>query len=248
MRHLFTNLDVRRLTYLCGFIGVGIIVITCLIAAGSFRSPTGLPYSFLNRDISALGEPDFSELAYVFNWGLQIGGLFLVGFMVGLRRYVDHPSFSIALVPGILAAAGVFLVGLFPAPERAYHRAAASIVFFSSLVTFALLIAAFIWAAQDKLDRRLVIPSGIVLVAISSFLIVPHYLYENPYVAFFVGPPGPDRPIVWLPSLLEWVAFFLVAVWVVVVSGYLYLQERSERAAQPARAQRAHPVQQERQA
>ncbi|HXF64589.1 MAG TPA: DUF998 domain-containing protein [Caldilineaceae bacterium] len=238
----------RRLTYLCGFTGVGIILVTCLIAASTFRSPTGLPYSFLNRDISALGEPDFSELAYVFNWGLRIGGLFLVGFMVALRRYVDHPSFSIALAPGILAAVGVVLVGIFPAPERAYHRGAASIVFFSSLITFTLLIAAFIWGAQDKLDRRLVIPTGVVLLAIGSFLIVPHYLYENPYVAFFVGPPGPDRPIVWLPSLLEWVAFSLVAVWVVVVSGYLYLQERRERVAQQARAPRARLARQERQA
>lgn len=242
------HLDARRLTYLCGFIGVGIILITCLIAASTFRSPTGLPYSFLNRDISALGEPGFSERAYVFNWGLQIGGLFLIGFMIALRRYVAHPSFSIALFPGILAAIGVVLVGMFPAPERAYHRGAASIVFFSSLVTFTLLIAAFVWGAQDRLARWLVIPSGIVLLAISSFLIVPHYLYENPYVAFFVGPPGPDRPIVWLPSLLEWVAFSLVAMWVVTVSGYLYWQERRERAGQQTMVPRARLAQQERQA
>jgi hypothetical membrane protein len=230
------NYAARKLTYLSGFAGVAIILLTCWVAASGFRGPTGLPYSFLNRDISALGEPDLSALASLFNWGLRIGGACLVIFMLGLSRCVRHWGITLAVVCGIIAAIGVILVGVFPAPERAYHRAAASIVFFSGLATFVLFTATVLSAEQGKLARWLAIPSAIVTLAIGSFLVVPYYLYENPYVAFFVGPPGPDRPIVWLPSLLEWAAFFLVAAWVLIVSGYLYYQERTEKVKSPIRS------------
>jgi hypothetical protein len=46
-----------------------------------------------------------------------------------------------------------------------------------------------------------------------------------------LGPPGPNRPIFWLPSLLEWVVFLVVASWVLLISGYLYRQEQIEGAS-----------------
>ena len=71
------QLTLPRLTYLCGFIGIAVIVCVTIVVALTFRGPQGYPYSVLNRNISDLGKPSVAELAPVFNWGLKIGGLFL---------------------------------------------------------------------------------------------------------------------------------------------------------------------------
>lgn len=65
---------------------------------------------------------------------------------------------------------------------------------------------------QQRFARWLALPSLVTTLAFAMFLLVPHYLYENPLQAYVLGPPGPARPIFWLPSLLEWLVFGAVAL------------------------------------
>ena len=216
---------VRVFTYLCGFIGIAIILLAALMAALTYKSPEGYSYSVLNHNISDLGKPYVSQLATFFNWGLRIGGLFLAGFMIGLSFYVQHPRVRIVALPGAVAAVGVIFIGVYPVSEFYYHRTAAEVFFVTGMITFAAFTVVILSTKQSQLAKWLAIPSFIATLAFIAFVLLPLYLYRVLGRAYILGPPGPGRPIFWLPSLLEWFVFLTVAAWVLIVSWYLYRHE-----------------------
>lgn len=224
-REVDIQLPLPRLTYLCGFIGIAVILCATVVVALTFRGPQGYPYSVLNRNISDLGKPSVSELAPVFNWGLKIGGLFLMGFMVGLGLCVRHPGMRLIALSGVIAAVAIIFVGVYPVSHFYYHKAAAMTFFIGGSVTFALFTVTILVTDQHRFARWLALPSFATTFAFAIFLGLPQLLYENPLQAYVVGPPGPHRPIFWLPSLLEWLVFATVATWVLIFSVYLYRQE-----------------------
>jgi hypothetical membrane protein len=225
------RLDLRRFTYICGFTGTAVMLMATLTAALAFRGPRGYPYSILNRNISDLGKPTVSELAAVFNWGLSMGGLFLTLFMVGLTLFARSRRMYLVGLAGVVAAIGVIFVGVYPVTQFYYHTIAAFTFFLSGSVTFTFFTLTVLFNHPERLSRWLAIPGLIAMLAFALFLGLPQYLYENPHRAFVLGPPGPNRPIFWLPSLLEWVVFLVVASWVLLISGYLYRQEQIEGAS-----------------
>lgn len=218
--------NLAKLTYQCGFTGIAIILIATLLAALTFQDTEGYPYSLLNRNISDLGKPMVSTLAWVFNGGLMIGGLFLVGFMVGLSLCVGNSGMRFVALTGVIATVAVIFVGIFPVTQFYYHRNAAMTFFIGGSLTFALFTLMILVTDQHRFARWLALPSLAATLAFALFLSLPLYLYENPLQAYVLGPPGPDRPIFWLPLLLEWLVFVTVALWVLLFSAYLYQQEK----------------------
>jgi hypothetical protein len=75
------------------------------------------------------------------------------------------------------------------------------------------------------LARWLALPSAFTVLIFTVFVIVPFALYDDPVGTFFVGPPGPEIPTVWLPALLEWLVLLFVITWVLCVSGVLWQQQ-----------------------
>lgn len=219
------QLNLPKLTYLCGFIGIAVILFATLAVALTFTGPQGYPYSVLNRNISDLGKPSVSALAPVFNWGLKIGGLFLIGFMAGLGLCVRNAGMRLIALSGVIAAVAIMFVGVYPVSHFYYHKVAAMTFFIGGSVTFALFTVTILITDQHRFARWLAIPSLAVTLAFALFLGLPQLLYENPLQAYVVGPPGSQRPIFWLPSLLEWLVFAAVAAWVLIFSVYLYRQE-----------------------
>lgn len=218
--------NLAQVTYRCGFIGITIILLATIAAALTFQDPQGYPYSLLNRNISDLGKPAVSTFAWLFNGGLMLGGLFLVGFMVGLSLCAGNAVLRFVALTGVIATVAVIFVGLFPVTQFYYHRNAAMIFFIGGSLTFALFTLMILVTDQRHFARWLALPSFAATLAFALFLSLPLYLYENPLQAYVLGPPGPDRPIFWLPSLLEWLVFVSVALWVLLFSAYLYRQEK----------------------
>lgn len=72
-----------RITCLAGLFGVLVIVLGVLVSALVFVGDYGEPFSILNHNISELGERGVSELAWLFNASLVLGGLGLIVFMGG---------------------------------------------------------------------------------------------------------------------------------------------------------------------
>lgn len=223
------RLDTRRFTYLTGGAGIAIIVLTILATAQVFSGPDGTSYSVLNRKISTLGKPEFSGLASLFNWGLQIGGLCLMGFIIGLSLYVGQRIMMLVALAGVAMASGVVLVGICPVTQPDCHRVAAQTVFFSGATTVVSFTAVILFANQDKLSKWLAVPSALASAAFASFVLILYSLYEHPQRAFIQGPPGEQPPYLWLPSLLEWLVFFTVILWILTLVVYLYWQERSQK-------------------
>ncbi len=223
------KLDYRRITYLAGLIGVVVIVLAVVATAQAFRGPGGAAYSVLNRKISTLGKPEFSGWDTFFNWGLQIGGLFLMGFIVGLSLYIGRRAMVIVALAGVVMAGGVILVGVCPVTQPDCHKLAAQTVFFSGAITVISFTALLLLIDQDKLSKWLAVPSAIASSAFVSFALILYFLYDHPQRAFIQGPPGETLPYIWLPSLLEWLVFFTVMIWILTIVIYLYRQERSQK-------------------
>jgi hypothetical membrane protein len=228
-------MDARKLTYRAGGAATAVIVLAALAAALAFSGPGGARYSILNHDISVLGEPDLSAWATPFNWGLRIGGTLLAGFMLGLGVYVGRRRFYLVTLAGLVAASGVTLVGIYSANYQHLHRLAAIIVFAGGLATVTGFTLFLLFVRQDKLARWLAIPSAAAMLAFAAFLFLPYTANTPPLLVFFAGPPGEVRPILWLPSLLEWLVLLVVLAWVLTLSLYLYVQDLAEerRARSP---------------
>ena len=220
------KLSLREFTYLMGLVGIAIIVVSVLLTALEFSGPNGTAYSMLNRKISTLGKPQFSGWATLFNRGLQVGGVCLMVFIVALGFYVKCRAMLVVTLAGVVMASGVVLVGVCPVTEPQCHKVAAQITFFSGAVTTTAFTVALLWGKPDKLSRWLAVPSGMASLAFVAFAVILYSLYEHPQQVFINGPPGDKRPYLWLPSLLEWLVFAIVVVWLLTLVLYLAWQQR----------------------
>ena len=181
----------------------------------------------LNHRISTLGQPPYSAWATLFDWGLRVGGLFLLVFIVALARHVNHRSMLVVALVGTVMACGVVLVGICPVTRHQCHKVAALIVFFSGTATMLSLTAVLLWLNQTKLSKWLAVPSALAGLSFISFFVILAFLYDEPQRVFIEG-PSEIRPFLWVPSLLEWLVFLTVLLWIVILIAYLYLQEQSQ--------------------
>ena len=225
-------------TYVTGMLGIAIIVVSVLLTALAFSGPDNSAYSVLNRKISTLGKPQYSEWAMLFNWGLQIGGFFLMIFIVSLGLYVKRRAMMVVTVAGLVMAGAVAVVGVCPVTEPDCHRAAAQVTFFSGAMTTVSFTIVLLYSKPKKLAQWLVVPSGIASTAFVAFVAILAAMYENPQRVFIRGPLGDVRPVLWVPALLEWLVFATVFIWLFTI--VLDIARQTHRQARDAAL--GHPL------
>ena len=214
------KIDFRKLTYICGFIGSGIILFCTFITAFYFRDSNSESYSFLNQFISELGQTGISQQAVLFNTGLKIGGIFLAVFMFGLGRYCKSKFTYFAGVVGLFSMIGAILVGFFPMNiDFNMHTKVALLFFQGGLVTILLFTLYIIFGKQNKLANFLKIP-GIISVLVFTVFLCLHFIL-NPQGTAISGPLA-DRPVFYLQSFLEWLVFGSIFIWIKSVSISLF--------------------------
>jgi hypothetical membrane protein len=224
----------RKAAYLSGFSGAAIIAVASLITAVPYRGQFGERYSFFNHYISELGEIGVSDLAPLFNLGLIAIGLSFAIFVVALALYVRSWAMYVVSGIGLVAAVGVFMVGVFPigpGQSLARHTVMAATFFLAGLI-FMLLFALYILLSrQAPFPKWLAIPSALTALTFLAFLFLPA-LISAEFAAdlFLAGPTGGDRPAFWLPPLLEWLILFAMTGWIIVISSYLYLTNPNDPA------------------
>lgn len=206
---------------LTGGAGASVVLLVCLAAGLAFEGSQGQPYSILNHNISELGKPAVSELAGLFNAGLQLGGALLALFAVGLGAYVRRPGLRLAALAGVVTACGVLAVGAFPLQEWRAHKIAAGVFFFGGFATMVLCTASLLISGGGRLPSWLVLPSSLGALNYAVALALPGVLYRRPLQAFIAGPTDPGRPVLWLPSLLEWSVLLTTLTWVLLVAAAL---------------------------
>jgi hypothetical protein len=199
--------------HLFGMAG-SIVVLACVVIPMiAYVGNAGERFSPLNHFISELGEVGVSRLAPVFNIGLVAAGMIYVPFALGLGAAVGGWWAAAGTLAGLVSAAGLSCVGLFPMNNFAPHIAAAMLFFRAGLVTVLLFGIAIQLQrpARRVVDRRSNIAGIATLLAFVGFLV---WIELQPGgSADFHSSAFANRPAVWASAILEWSILFTMIAW-----------------------------------
>lgn len=222
--------DFLTQTYpLFGFIG-SLLMIFAMFTTGIFyRGKMGERYSVLNHYISELGEVGVSRLAWLFNAGLILGGLFLLPFMVGFSLELNNLWAKLGMILGVWAAFSVMAVGVFPMNNRNAHIFVAMSYFRSGLVMVLLFsVAVFVQPlGQEVISKASNIAGLISLLCYATFLLTsdaPKKKNEEAESKNVLDPEAEKvRPRFWRITILEWMVFFSTILWFLIIAIYRFM-------------------------
>jgi len=205
------------------FISLSIIgglaaIICALVSALAYRGKKGERFSPLNHFISELGEVGVSRLAWVFNLGLILTGISLIPACIIFGLLLPGVSSKIGLVAGVVAAASLSMVGVFPMNHIKPHGKVAITFFRGGL----LMVLAFSASIALQSPANMILPRGYSLaglpaiLAFGGFLILMLKASKEPN-----GPLQPideKRPRVWIMPIVEWTIFVTILLWFLLIA------------------------------
>jgi hypothetical membrane protein len=215
-------MSIARITCLSGLVGATIIILGIFVSALAFEGAYGEAFSILNHNISELGEQGVSELAWLFNASLMAAGLCFLVFMSGLSMTLRRwPVYMISLT-GIITASGIVMIGLFPMTEgetMGPHMTAAHLFFYGGMLS-SLLFSLYAWfVPSTAFTRGEALAGMLAVISFSAFIYLPRMIYPGFKVEdYLVRMQGAGRPVLWLPSLLEWLVLGLAVFWIVMMA------------------------------
>ena len=192
---------------LCGMIGPGIITLGMIISVLAYTGVEGQTYSPLNHFVSELGEVGVSSLSAAFNWGLIIGGLITLPFMVYLAAQIQFwVRWPLGFL-GVLAAVLVTLVGIFPMNYVNPHT-------FAALTFFNVGMAV-------PFPKWLAVPGLLYAATFAWFSFFPPDIPAD--IDFQGGMAGllRNRPDVFALAIIEWVMVLAILLWILLMGIYL---------------------------
>jgi hypothetical membrane protein len=214
--------QIKRWTYQAGFAGVSFIALGMLLPALAYTGRVGEPYSLANHFISELGEVAHSELAWVFNLGLIIGGLLLTVFMLGTAVQMQHWLGWVFGAAGVVSGLAGTGVGFFPMDNLGPHLTVA-MAFFNLGMAAAVLFTFFVLTAgRRRFPAWLALPGLLAGASFFTLLYGMEPLLPEGAPIEAVIPLLENRPAVWPLAVVEWVVGISVLVWVAVVSYYFW--------------------------
>lgn len=217
---------------LAGLTGTAVLALGSLITALAYSGRKGEPYSLLNHFVSELGEVGVSELAWLFNGTLFVGGLCLTVFLLGLAAYMRAGWFSILFgLVGLVTGVSGALVGIFPMNNLVPHARVAMMFFNMGLVATLLFSLYVLFSRQRRFPKWMLAPGLLATAFFVAFLFYPQPATSG---SIDIGEATrqlmANRPAVWPMAILEWGVLISILVWALVVSLYL----RAEHRAQPS--------------
>ena len=200
-----------------GLAGSIVVIAGVLVPMGAYVGRAGERFSPVNHFISELGEVGVSRLASVFDIGLAAAGMLYVPFVLGLGAAIRGWWAAAGTLAGLVSAAALSCVGLFPMNNLPPHIAAAMLFFRSGLVTVLLFGVAIQLQRADRrvIDRRSNIAG---IAALAAFAVFIAWIELQPggsagfHPSVFAG-----RPAVWTSAILEWLVLVAVIAWFFVV-------------------------------
>ncbi|MBI5684401.1 MAG: DUF998 domain-containing protein [Verrucomicrobia bacterium] len=213
----------RKLTILCGLLGVVIVITGCVVTALPFHGEQGENYSVLNHFISELGIVGVSKLAAVFNGSLTCAGLVIAVFMAGLGRHLQTALAQTASVAGVASGALCSVVGRIPMNDLVPHLWAAFAFFSCGLLTVGLFCVEIARDKEERLPRWLAVAGLLAFVSFAAFLAYPLVTRQTPFEIVRISRTA--RPDIWAVAILEWLVLITVTAWIILVSACLWLQK-----------------------
>ena len=211
----------ERIARFSGLLGPLVIMFGMLVSALGYTGVEGQDYALRNHFVSELGQVGVSDLAWVFNASLVIGGSFNAVFLARLARGIPGwPRYPL-LVLGLAAAVFGALVGVFPMNNLGPHIFAA-LGFFNlgMLVTF-LYSLLLLFGRGGPLPRWLALPGLLNTAAFFWFNNFPSEVESG--VDFQEGMEGllTNRPDVIPLAALEWAVILGILAWFLILGIYL---------------------------
>jgi len=198
--------------------GASIAVLGALFSALAYRGKRNERYSPLNHFISELGEIGVSRLAWVFNLGLILSGLCLIPACIALGLILPGFFAKIGMIAGVITAAGLSFVGVFPMNNLKSHGTAAITFFRGGL----LMVLAFSLGIALQQPPNLVLPRMYSLAGLPAILAFGGFLLmmrntstekEEP-----LQPMEEGRPKIWLMPMVEWAIFLTIVAWFLLIA------------------------------
>lgn len=213
---MFLRREFLRHTRWLGIAGPIVLIAGAVFAARAYPVVDGYGYSFLNRAISALGDPRHSAGALYFNLGLIIGASMMALFTLGVGMRVQTPRSRRITAIGVIGAANMALVGAFPdtPPLQIPHLIVAGTAFVCTVWLGLGFTIDMLLSPQPVLPRWLIFPGAFAAVCSGSFLFTiittRTGLLPRDWTRF--GQAG-QRPLLDLVFLLEWSVLFSILLW-----------------------------------
>lgn len=210
----------------CGIAGPVIMLLGMLISAIGYVGIEGQHYSIRNHFVSELGEVGVSNLAWVFNASLFVGGIMATIFMILLASRIDSwIRYPLGIV-SIVATVNGALVGVFPMNKLQGHIFVAMNFFNLGMFISLLYSLVILFGKKHPFPKWLAIPGLINAGLFIWFLNFPSG--EDTINQFQEGMQGliRNRPD-WMPmALLEWAVILGIILWVFLIGVYLYTQHK----------------------
>jgi hypothetical membrane protein len=204
-----------RVAAWAGLVGVAAITGSSVVAALAYSGTSGEPFSPLNHWVSELGEVGVSELAWVFNVGLMVGGTCFVVFMLGLAATrTGWLRFGYGLIGAVTGVAGS-LVGVFPMNVIGAHQLAAFAFFNLGWIAVGIASVDFVRRPEARFPRWLAV-LGVLTVA--AFIAFMQSLRTDPSFGEDVLAAPIDRPGIWMVTALEWAVIIGILAWTLAAS------------------------------
>jgi hypothetical protein len=218
-------------SFVWGYVGVGIPVISMFITALIYRDPLDSRFSIFNMFVSELGERAVSEVAWLFNWGLILGAIPLLLFMLGLGLKYKSIFGWICTAGGIFCSISAFFVGIFPMDfdSSLYmtgHVISAMSFFYGGMATV------FLFSILIFIDKKKILPRwlgvfGIVVAIIFAlFLFLPEGALDD----IMIRPRDPFL----LLAFLEWLVVFAIFAWIATISITINVQRNRMKKLESA--------------
>ncbi|MEJ2757237.1 MAG: DUF998 domain-containing protein [Anaerolineales bacterium] len=222
------NAKGETLGIFCGITGPVIMWLGMLITAISYVGIEGQRYSIRNHFVSELGEVGVSDLAWVFNTSLFVGGILATIFMVFLayqiKSWIRVPLGIISVVATVNGA----LVGIFPMNKLQGHIFVAMNFFNLGMFISLLYSLVILLGKKHPFPKWLAIPGLINAGLFIWFLNFPSD--EDAINQFQEGMQGliRNRPDFMPMALLEWAVILGIILWVFIIGVYLYTQRKTK--------------------
>lgn len=218
-------LDPYKIAAYSGLVGCITILMCTFTTAWMFEEIPGESYSMWNHFISELGHTQRSEYFWVFNSGLIFGGAFMIIFALGIRLGFTGKFRDTLSVMAFIAAISCSLVGVFPVDNFESHVMVALSFFGMGLITIVTVTTLSLMGKTPALPKVSVIPGIITAIAFAAFLLSPSDLFRS----WVEDPDNFVRPAIWHKPILEWVCFFSMQGWIIMVSWIQLVNPTSSR-------------------
>jgi len=201
-----------------GSVSILFLISTMIFAAYTFDGYYHC-YSIFNHFISELGDTNQSPFYWVFSLGLCISGPLNILLIIALANHLDNKFGHMAKSVGIVSGMAGFFVGIFPADILMLPHLVAAIVFFvGTLLAVGLFGLAIFLDNKGKIAKWYAVPSFFTSLTGIIFLTLPNQLVRE----FLFDKQEFTRPEFWINPFFEWLVFFSLAIWIILIAHHLY--------------------------